>query len=137
VNPLPFATRDGCHIEQTLCAGLHHNYDIPLQRAHEPRLPRSPRRQKKPSLCRQVLLPPNARGTISYIAPAGHYTVNDEVRGKCSLSERCPRWTSARVLGLAAAAPMLAANITHDCEHMPHQCPEDVHMTSSPQPYTA
>ncbi|KIY96482.1 V-type H+-transporting ATPase subunit A [Monoraphidium neglectum] len=26
-----------------------------------------------------VLLPPNARGTISYIAPAGHYTVNDEV----------------------------------------------------------
>lgn len=27
----------------------------------------------------QVMLPPNARGTISYIAPAGHYTVNDEV----------------------------------------------------------
>jgi hypothetical protein len=27
----------------------------------------------------QVMLPPNARGTISYIAPSGHYTVNDEV----------------------------------------------------------
>jgi hypothetical protein len=25
------------------------------------------------------MLPPNARGTITYIAPAGHYTVNDEV----------------------------------------------------------
>ena len=25
------------------------------------------------------MLPPNARGTISYIAPAGHYTINDEV----------------------------------------------------------
>ncbi|KAI8467183.1 MAG: vacuolar ATP synthase, subunit A [Monoraphidium minutum] len=27
----------------------------------------------------KVLLPPNARGTITYIAPAGNYTVNDEV----------------------------------------------------------
>lgn len=27
----------------------------------------------------KVMLPPNARGTITYIAPAGHYTVNDEV----------------------------------------------------------
>lgn len=27
----------------------------------------------------QVMLPPGARGTISYIAPAGEYTVNDEV----------------------------------------------------------
>jgi hypothetical protein len=27
----------------------------------------------------QVMLPPGARGTISYIAPAGQYTVNDEV----------------------------------------------------------
>jgi vacuolar-type H+-ATPase catalytic subunit A/Vma1 len=25
------------------------------------------------------MLPPNARGTITYIAPSGHYTVNDEV----------------------------------------------------------
>jgi V-type H+-transporting ATPase subunit A len=25
------------------------------------------------------MLPPGARGTISYIAPAGEYTVNDEV----------------------------------------------------------
>lgn len=28
----------------------------------------------------QVMLPPNARGTVTYIAPAGHYTVDDEVR---------------------------------------------------------
>lgn len=27
----------------------------------------------------QVMLPPGARGTISYIAPPGEYTVNDEV----------------------------------------------------------
>lgn len=27
----------------------------------------------------KVMLPPNARGTVTYIAPAGHYTVNDEV----------------------------------------------------------
>jgi hypothetical protein len=27
----------------------------------------------------QVMLPPGARGTISYIAPAGEYTVQDEV----------------------------------------------------------
>jgi len=33
-----------------------------------------------PRLCRtQVMLPPGARGTISYIAPPGDYTVNDEV----------------------------------------------------------
>jgi V-type H+-transporting ATPase subunit A len=25
------------------------------------------------------MLPPGARGTISYIAPAGEYTINDEV----------------------------------------------------------
>ncbi|GBF89916.1 V-type proton ATPase catalytic subunit A [Raphidocelis subcapitata] len=27
----------------------------------------------------KVMLPPNARGTVTYIAPSGHYTINDEV----------------------------------------------------------
>lgn len=27
----------------------------------------------------KVMLPPGARGTISYIAPAGSYTINDEI----------------------------------------------------------
>ena len=27
----------------------------------------------------KVMLPPGARGTVTYIAPPGHYTVDDEV----------------------------------------------------------
>lgn len=27
----------------------------------------------------RIMLPPNAKGTISYIAPAGHYTVEEEI----------------------------------------------------------
>ena len=27
----------------------------------------------------RIMLPPNARGNVTYIAPAGHYSINEEI----------------------------------------------------------
>jgi hypothetical protein len=58
----------------------------------------------------QVMLPPGARGTISYIAPAGEYTVQDEVI-EIEFQVR-GGWGSAFILKQSSHKPYLLGIVT-------------------------